>query len=42
MSFSCPKCNSLMIQILEQGKYVSHACIICKLFFELENIKEFQ
>lgn len=41
-TFSCPQCNTPMIQILYYGKYQSHGCPKCKIFFELENMKEFQ
>jgi len=41
-SFSCPTCNTPMIMVFYCGKYQSHGCPKCKIFFELENIKEFQ
>lgn len=41
MKFSCPKCNDEMIMILFNGEYQAHGCKKCKLFYELENIKDF-
>ena len=41
MNFTCPDCNEKMFEVYDNGKYVSHGCMHCHVFFELVNVKEF-